>query len=448
MRNLIPLISAAAMAACLPALAHAVPADDCRIGVYRLSTGEAINIDPSSKDTMRWRKLDGTIGALHPQADGTWTSTRGWTDTLDGHRATISACGAQGISFDGVHGERIPLDITETSFRSGAVTLAGKLVLPKGSGRVPIVVLLHGSEKYSGRAFYALQRLLPAQGIGVFVYDKRGTVYDAPDANRSTGEYTQDFSILADDAVAAIAQARRLAGPRAGRVGFQGGSQGGYIAPLAATRTHADFVISDFGLAVSPIEEDQQEIVLEMKLRRHSDADIKKALEVADAAAEIIRSKFTTGFEHWDALRAKYMAEPWWKDLHGNFTVDFLPYDGAGLKAHAKEFLVGTPMDYQAMPVLEQLDTPQLWELGADDLAAPSAETSRRLKGLIAKGKPITLAVFPRADHGVYEYETAADGTRTSTRNPDGYLQMMVDFIRDGRVHGAYGQATITLPRR
>jgi dienelactone hydrolase len=448
MRNLPALISAAALAASLPALAHAVPADDCRIGLYRLSTGEAVTLDPSFKDMLRWRKLDGTIGALRPQADGTWTSTRGWTDKPDGHRVTISDCGAQGISFDGVHGERVPLDITETSFKSGDVTLAGRLVLPKGAGRVPVVVLVHGSEKYSGRALYALQRLLPSQGIGAFVYDKRGTVYDAPDPNRSTGEYTQDFSILADDAVSALAEARRLAGPRAGRVGFQGGSQGGYVAPLAATRTHADFVISDFGLAVSPIEEDQQEIVLEMKLKNHSDAEIAKALEVADAAATIIRSRFTTGFDRWDALRARYMAEPWWKDLHGNFTVDFLPHDGAYLRAHAKDFLVGTPMDYQAMPVLEKLDTPQLWELGADDLAAPSAETSRRLKGLIAKGKPVTLAVFPHADHGVYEYETAPDGTRTPTRNPDGYLQMMVDFIRDGRVHGAYGQAAISLPRR
>jgi hypothetical protein len=447
MRTLTSLIFAAAAAASLPGLAHAVAADDCRIGVYRLDNGEAMTLDPAVKDMIRWRKLDGTIGALHPQADGRWTSTRGWTDTADGHTVTISDCGVKGITFDGVRGERIALDVTETSFKSGGVTLAGRLVLPKGSGKVPIVVLIHGSEKYSGRAFYALQRLLPAQGIGVFVYDKRGTVYDAPDANRSTGQYTQDFSILADDAVAALAEARRLAGPRAGRAGFQGGSQGGYVAPLAATRTHADFVVSDFGLAVSPIEEDQQEIVLEMKLKGHSDADIAKALEVADAAAAIIRSNFTTGFDRWDALRAKYMAEPWWKDLHGNFTVDFLPYDGAGLKAHAGDFLVGTPMDYQAMPVLRKLDTPQLWELGADDLTAPSAETSRRLKGLIAGGKPITLAVFPRADHGVYEYETGPDGKRTPTRNPDGYLKMMIDFIRDGRVHGAYGEAAITRPK-
>jgi hypothetical protein len=104
-------------------------------------------------------------------------------------------------------------------------------------------------------------------------------------------------------------------------------------------------------------------------------------------------------------------------------------------------------MDYQAMPVLERLNTPQLWELGTDDLAAPSAETSRRLKDLIARGKPITLALFPNADHGVYLYETGPDGKRTVTRNPKGYIPMMRDFILRGRIDGSYGDSLVTLPK-
>ena len=102
------------------------------------------------------------------------------------------------------------------------------------------------------------------------------------------------------------------------------------------------------------------------------------------------------------------------------------------------------------MPVLRNLDTPQLWILGEDDSEAPSAETARRLRTLIAQGRPITLAVFPHADHGIYEYETGADGKRVSTRNPDGYFAMMRDFIRDGRLgeHAATGTATIARPLR
>ena len=73
----------------------------------------------------------------------------------------------------------------------------------------------------------------------------------------------------------------------------------------------------------------------------------------------------------------------------------------------------------------------------------PSAETARRLRALIAQGKPITLAVFPHADHGIYEYETRADGERVSTRNPDGYFSLMRDFIRDGKMAKRYGDSVI-----
>jgi hypothetical protein len=38
---------------------------------------------------------------------------------------------------------------------------------------------------------------------------------------------------------------------------------------------------------------------------------------------------------------------------------------------------------------------------------------------------------------------TTADGTRLSTRQPDGYFRMMSDFIRDGRLQSSYGTATL-----
>ena len=69
----------------------------------------------------------------------------------------------------------------------------------------------------------------------------------------------------ADDGVAAMREARRLAGARAGRVGYQAGSQGGWVAPIAANRAPVDFVIVCFGLAVSVIDEDQQQVEIEMR---------------------------------------------------------------------------------------------------------------------------------------------------------------------------------------
>jgi pimeloyl-ACP methyl ester carboxylesterase len=64
-----------------------------------------------------------------------------------------------------------------------------------------LIVLIHGSEDDSAIRFHQLQRLLPAEGVGVFVYDKRGTGF-------SGGTYTQDFDLLAGDAVVAMRYAQ------------------------------------------------------------------------------------------------------------------------------------------------------------------------------------------------------------------------------------------------
>src|SRR3546814_10017358 len=83
-------------------------------------------------------------------------------------------------------GRQIALETRETSFTSHGTRLVGRLVMPPGDGPVPIVVLLHGAEFSSARDSNSLQRMLPAAGIGAFVYDKRGT-------GASGDRYTQVF---------------------------------------------------------------------------------------------------------------------------------------------------------------------------------------------------------------------------------------------------------------
>ena len=431
-------------AACIgTALAgHVEPGSaDCQIGAYRFPDGEIVDIAQSEGQTLRWRKFDGTTGVLHKKQDGSWTSTLGWTDRPDGHSVSFSDCAIGEIEFDGKKGRRIVFDVTETVFEGrGGVKLAGRLVLPKSNDPVPIVVLIHGAERDSARDWYALQRLLPAENIGAFVYDKRGT-------GGSEGKYTQDFDTLADDAVAAMREARRIAGTRCAKIGYQGGSQGGWVAPLAATRAPVDFVIVSFGLAVSVIDEDQEEVALEMRLKGHSQEEISKALEIASAAEAVFESNFTKGFERLDSVRAKYGNEPWYKDVHGNYTHFILPYTAAEAREKFKDSLPGTPFRYDPMPTLRAVKAPQLWVLGEDDLEAPSAETSRRIKTLIAEGKPITLALFPHAEHGMTEYEVAPGGERLSTRYAPGYFAMMRDFALNGRVSGSYGSSVVVKPK-
>src|SRR6266568_3086574 len=145
-RSVLFLFSAICVWPVSPANAEAKLIGNCYLGAYRFADGSVVDIARSEGDTLRWRKFDGT-------------------ETV----------------FEGRDG----------------IKLAGRLVLPKSKTPVPVVVLVHGAEDMSARESYALQRLLPAEGVGAFVYDKRGT-------GGSEGKYTQDFDTLADDVVAAM----------------------------------------------------------------------------------------------------------------------------------------------------------------------------------------------------------------------------------------------------
>jgi hypothetical protein len=415
---------------------------DCHIGSYRLSDGKTVDIAPSDEGTLRWRTFDGDTGQLHPQKDGTWMSTYGWTGRPDGKTVSFSDCNKGEITFANERGTRIAFDVRNTIFYSNGTKLAGRLILPKGRGKIPIVVLVHGSEHDSALEFYALQRMFPAQGIGAFVYDKRGT-------GVSGGTYTQNFDVLAEDAVAALNEAKHLTGSRLGRVGYQGGSEGGWVVPIAASHEHVDFAIVSFGLAVTVLEEDQESVALDMYFHHHSSADTAKALELARAGEYVVETEGKRGYDKFDSLRRKYRSEPWYKDVHGDFLFIVLPLDEKQIVDAAKEYGVSTtPFDYQPMPVLQTSTTPQLWILGADDLDAPSAVTAKRIKSLIAEGKAYTLAVYPGAEHGMTLYELDAKGERLSTRFAPGYFEMMADFIRVGAIRGHYANAQITQPEK
>lgn len=422
---------AAALILLVPATLVADPGEEhahhCAIGAYVLADDSFVDIGAGAPDRLRWRRMDGTTGELSRTEDGDWESTLGWTGRADGKRFEFN-CPEASIVFDGLRGKRLAFDVTQTRFSGAGAELSGRLVLPPGASRVPIVVLVHGSENMSALDFYHHQRMFPALGIGAFVYDKRGT-------GVSEGRYTHDYLLLANDAIAAMREARRLAGPRAGRVGYQGGSQGGWVAPLAARIEPVDFVIVSFGLAVSPLEEDREAIVYDMQRQGYGHEVIEKALEVADATAVILRSGFTEGYDQLEAVKQRHSAEPWFEHVRGNVSFYLLDTPPEQAREQGPLLLPGVPVDYDPMPVLRNLDVPQLWVLAEDDTDAPIEESLRRLRGLAAEGRPITTAVYPDTDHGLYEYETRADGSRVSTRNPGNYMQLMADFISTGNVH-------------
>lgn len=430
-RLLALLASTGAGTACASPVSDAA----CAVGYYRLSDGSGVDLGHAVDDGLRWRRPDGTSGLLVPAGERVWTSTLGWTGRSDGVEVDTRACGKGEITFGGKIGNRVAFSVAQTQFASGGVSLAGRLILPQGRSRVPVVVLVHGSEDSSALRYFALQRLLPAAGVGVFVYDKRGT-------GASSGVFTHDIEQLAEDAAAALAEARRLSGGRLSRVGYYGTSQGGWTAPLAATRASADFVVVGYGLAIKPIEQDREALALDMARHGFGPEETAKALQIGKAAEAILRSGFQSGYEELAALRETYRGEPWLPYARGNVTRLMIELPEATLRKIGPTAFNGVRPDHDPMPVLETLKVPQLWIFGDQDIDAPHAESLRRLKKLQAMGKPVSVVVYTGVEHGLYAFDEVG-GERLSTRQPASLLALLKDFARTGRVANADSNAVV-----
>src|SRR2546427_2127100 len=99
MRRLVILSATVCAAVALPALADSSSLGNCHIGAYRLADSSVLDIAASEGDTLRWRRFDGTTGALHEVEGGSWNSTFGWTDRPDGKVVSFGPCEAGEIHF-------------------------------------------------------------------------------------------------------------------------------------------------------------------------------------------------------------------------------------------------------------------------------------------------------------------------------------------------------------
>jgi len=429
MTHLIRAASAAlalcALAACGEKRDLPVANVDCRTGLYVSGEGEALALSPRTDGGYRWRTMDGRTGAVHELTGG--ASTLGWTEEADGNAMELGACDATELRF-GPTGAlqayaRVPLEITDVTFEHDGLTFSGRLIWPAGVERAPLVVHTHGSERWSAVRSGSLQYLLASQGIASFVYDKRGT-------GQSEGSYTQDFYALAGDARAALAQARSMAGDRIESAGFIGGSQGGWIGPLAASEADVDFVVALYGMAVNALQEDRYEITQNLARAGWGEEEQAKGAALSQAAGVVIASNFREGFGEFNRLREEYRDEPWYQDIEGEFTSEMIDYPEFALRVVGPMRNMGTSWTYEPVPVLRALEVPQFWMLAADDTEAPPDETISRLRALQAEGRPIDLAVYPGADHGMILTERRENAEPRETGYVRNYYAQVAAWIK------------------
>lgn len=414
------------------------PAFACHVGLYRLADGTLIDVAPADASGGRWRLLDGRTARMKPDGAGGWTQTEGWTDRPSPIPAAFGDCStADRMTFDGREARRVDFDVTPVEFLGAeGARLSGRLILPPGDGPVPVIVEVHGSEATSALDFNWMQRMGPGVGVGVFVYDKRGT-------GLSEGKYTQNFELLATDAAAAVRAARTAAGTRAGRIGLHGESQGGWVAPLAATKVPVDFVVVGYGMAEGVLAEDWGEMRQDLQAAGWGPDVVAKGREVHEAAAAFMVANGTDGYGGLDAARAKYSGEPWWKDIGGDFSSILMKSSNEEIAAILPQVQWGLMWDYDPMPTLRTVEAPVLWVLAADDTEAPVENTRERLIGLAAEGRPITVLQYPDADHGMIQFERAPDGSRLETRYSEGYVRAVLDWAASGRLGDALGRGEV-----
>ncbi|MFK7886802.1 MAG: alpha/beta hydrolase family protein [Gammaproteobacteria bacterium] len=360
----------------------------------------------------------------------------------DGNAGTVGAngrviCESDAVVLDqSIVLARREVRITNTRFDAAGAVLAGQLMEPENAGpATPLIVYAHGSERlgWIGAATDPYQMV--GRGVSVFVYDKRGT-------GDSTGAYSQNFPQLADDLVAAAAEAQRLAAGRFGRFGLFGLSQGGWIAPLAATRANADFLGIGYGLVVDILEEDASQVELELTEAGFGEQAIVKARQLTDVTARLAVSNYTDGLDDLDRLRELYREQPWYSTVRGGFTGVILGLSSSELRTKGIPMFDELNIDWSLNPmqVLREVDVPQLWVLAAEDREAPFSKTLERLQTIREEGRPISIHVFPNTDHGMWEFDRMADGTRSYTRVTDGFYALMSDWAK-GVSEPPYGRA-------
>jgi len=429
------------LAAAVPVVARAeaeTPPQACYSGAYRFADGGFVVISPSDEGALRYRMSDGRIGRVYPDDDKHFHGGPGWASREPRIAdAAFDGCSSDRLQFklqDGPSGvaTRVQVIRKTGTFSSIGNTLYGELFAP--AKPQALVVLVFGSGQDSAVTFNYVQHLLPLYDIAVFVYDKRGT-------GKSTGRFTVDFSELADDALAAVDYSRKLLNMPGVPVGLMGESQGGWIAPLAAVRAPADFVVVSYGLAISPLDEDRNEVFDEMTAKGYDDSVMAKARELTSITGRIMLSRFTDGLDDLRKFKAAHAGEKWLNDAEGDFTGPLLRSPDDKFTELRAALGFDAILDYDAQAALRRVRVPMLWVVAGKDTEAPSRPTLEFLRALQPAPPPLDIAVFPNADHGILE-EGEQNG-QPYARNAAGYFDLLAHWIRTRNLTGKFGTAIL-----
>ncbi len=148
------------------------------------------------------------------------------------------------------YGKRLhELNFTEIKFKNEVqdLSLSGLLFSPPDEGPCPAVVIIHGSgtSQRDNMWYLTLVDYLQKNGILVLLPDKRGS-------EKSQGNWrSANFEDLATDVIAAVSYLKSQNDYQITDIGVIGMSQGGQIAPIAASKcSDINFIVNVVGGAL------------------------------------------------------------------------------------------------------------------------------------------------------------------------------------------------------
>jgi pimeloyl-ACP methyl ester carboxylesterase len=240
------------------------------------------------------------------------------------------------------------------------------------------LVALHGAG--AGTRDYFLYRhlheLLPPIGIGVVTFDRRGE-------GRSTGDGSRGrFEVQARDALA-VREAIDVP-----RVGLWGVSQGGWIAPLAASMSdRIAFVVGLASTGVTPSEQMMYAVAQQLERAYYGSAVTSRVLALRRFYEAYVHGRAQGREAELAAELTSAMDEPWW-------LLAFLPpvpLDAEGCRLWIEE------MDFDPRPIFAQVRVPALMFYGEDDAWTPVEPSVKAWRE--ARGDAVEIVVVPGASH-------------------------------------------------
>lgn len=343
-------------------------------GVYRFDSGRALSIIVSPEftsnglrffsDSLMLTDFDsGALRSLYPTSDNTF---------VVGVLRDVGAPFAGRIEFvrdeagkvNGLRWWDTPHDLLSSPVPSDFATrvdytiedhvefisqdgtkLVGRLSIPKSDTPTPAFMLLHGSEPGTRDNFgnKVMAHYMVSHGFAALSYDKRGV-------GDSAGTYQEwpspsNLQKIAEDAVAGVDYLAARPEVDSKRIGLIGGSQAGWVIPVAASQSKT---ITHFVIISGPVTSTFQEDVF---------------------------SSYTNDGE------------------------SITPYDDAKITQQLRGM---SPGGFDPVPILAELNQQGLWLWGGVDKNQPVTLDAENLQALIDSGKDnFSYKIFPNGDHNL-----------------------------------------------